>query len=1144
MRKHSGQIIYSPSDLVRYLGSPFASWMDRYHLENPADLKPDEETEDQKLIAETGNQHELRVLEDFRGTTPERVEIQRDGDAIERTRSAVVARAPMIYQASLQGGEFAGFSDFILLDDDENYQIWDTKLATSPKPYYAVQLCCYSEMFAETTGEPMPERFGIILGNDERVEFRVEDFIHYYRYIKDRFLEMQRDFTGNLDDRPEPLPRADHGRWTSHADSFLDERDHLVRVAGISVGHIKKLHGAGITTLAQLAESAGMRVTKLPAETLNKLSAQARLQNETRTRRKLDPNASAIFEIIPQANDSEVKGLAALPAPHPADVFFDMEGYPLVTGGLEYLFGATTIDSNDAFKFHDWWAHDRDEEKLAFEGFIDWVHPRWRSNPGMHIYHYAAYELSALRRLSTRHDTRQDEVDDILRHEVLVDLYQIVRQGLRIGEDSYSIKKVERLYRPERATDVASGTESIVQYARWMESDEPRAWNESNILKGIRDYNKDDCDSTAELSRWLRKIAVEHGVAVGAKASRSASPDEPKELSPETALRLEVANKLRARGDEISLTLGDLVDFHRREDKPLWWRRFDRAASEPDVLRDDNGCIASVEAVGDPTPEKKSLLQSYTFDAAQECKLAAAEKSCVMFTHRPNTKLNLFALDSAAGTLTLKATQNTLNDNFDGSFPASGSLIPDEIVNAGTIPEALTWVAQTQLKDALPATPKALLTRKRPAENIQLPNEATVHAAIRVALSMSGGCLVIQGPPGTGKTYTAARVIDVLLGEGRKIGITSNSHKAVINLMKESASVAGRAGKSLVGVKVGGDCEDDLFTDNPGVKFVKTGGNAYEAYSGGVLGGTAWVFTRDEWIHELDFLFIEEAGQVSLANVVAMSRCAKNLVLLGDQMQLEQPIQGSHPGDSGLSALQYALKDLDASKEDAPVFHAVVPADYGLFLGESRRMHPAVCTFISESVYEARLGSHADCAIQKIEVPDGRSGFVSAESGIVFIGVEHDGNVQKSEEEVERVRAIYDEMIGRNFTCSDGTTKVLELSDFLFIAPYNAQVRALQAGLPEGARVGSVDKFQGQQAPVCILSLCSSYGEYGSRGLGFILDRNRINVAISRAQCLAIVVADPRIAGASAGSLGEMMLINLFCKLTTQSSVCSPKPPQ
>lgn len=245
-----------------------------------------------------------------------------------------------------------------------------------------------------------------------------------------------------------------------------------------------------------------------------------------------------------------------------------------------------------------------------------------------------------------------------------------------------------------------------------------------------------------------------------------------------------------------------------------------------------------------------------------------------------------------------------------------------------------------------------------------------------------------------------------------------------------------------------------------------------------------------------------------------MTRCTKNLVLLGDQMQLEQPIQGAHPGDAELSALQYALKDVDNSREDAAVFHSVVPDDYGIFLGESRRMHPAVCDFISESVYNGRLHSHPDCANQAIDVPGDHNAY-----GIVFHGIEHDGNIQDSEEEVEQVLEVYKELLGRLYTDKYGITKPLELSDFLFIAPYNAQVRALERRLPAGARVGSVDKFQGQEPPVCILSLCSSFGEYGSRGIGFILNQNRINVAISRAQCIAVVVADPRIATTSPSSI-------------------------
>jgi len=1140
MRKQSGQIVYSPSDLVRYAVSPFSSWMDRYYLENPGAVKPDQETEDQRLIAQTGDLHERAVLEEFKSSFSGLVEVPRDDFATASLKSISVirARAPIIYQAALGSGQFAGFADFLILDGAKKYQVWDTKLARSPKPHYAIQLCCYSEMFADMTGERIPEKFGIILATKDRVEFRVEDFIHYYRCLKANFLSIQDSFTGNLAERPEPLPMADHGRWTSYAEKFFDETDHLVRVAGITTGQIKKLREAGIATMTDLGDASGRPIPKLAADSFEKLAGQARLQCQTRADRLKRPNSPARYEILPQVGaNGESVGLAALPPEHLADVFFDIEGYPLLPGGLEYLFGVCFVNGQTgALRFNDWWAHDRNEEKVAFEGFIDWIFERWKSNPDMHVYHYAAYEVSAVRRLSARHDTRQDEVDTLLRNHVFVDLYQIVRHGLRIGVDSYSIKSVEHLYRPARSTKVVTAVDSIVQYAHWMESGQPRGWLDSTILKGIRDYNEDDCRSTAELLQWLRAVAdenninVTHSFAIAAGAATLA-PMPAKVLPPEVLTRLGTIAKLREKDDEFSIVLADLLDFHRREEKPMWWRMFDRAVATAEELRDDSGCIQGVRAIGSSIPEKLSQVQTYCFDPSQECKLAADGKTSVMFTFDLEGKFTLAALDTSQGTLQLKIGNKGLKEKFGGSFPRQGSLLPYEYVQAAAIQSALTEVAMKHLAGNLHSPVAALLGRKAPTTILHSVGETVIDAAVRITGSMSGGCLVIQGPPGTGKTYTAARVIHALLSDGKRVGVASNSHKAVVHLLIECGKAATEAGSCLQGVKAGGEKEGPLFGDNPALRYVESNKEARAAYANGVVGGTAWLFTLPEWEGVLDFLFIDEAGQVSLANAMAMARCAKNIVLLGDQMQLEQPIQGTHPGDAGLSSLQYALKDSKTSVPDLPVFHAVVPSDYGLFLGESRRMHPSVCRFISESIYENRLRSHPDCAQQRVALMPTAQGIIAKESGVVFVCVEHEGNIQQSDEEVERVTAVYQELLGRAFTASDGVTKPLELKDFLFIAPYNAQVRALQAALPDGARVGSVDKFQGQEAPVCILSLCSSYGEYGSRGLAFILDRSRINVAISRAKCMAVVVADPRIASAAAGSINEMMLINVFCKL-------------
>jgi predicted RecB family nuclease len=271
------------------------------------------------------------------------IEISKDDAEFARsaTLSAIGTKAPIIYQAALTDQEFAGFADFLILDGAGRYQVWDTKLARSPKPHYAIQLCCYSEMLAATMGETLPERFGIILGTKNQIEFRVEDFIHYCRRIRGSFLSMQHNFTGDLADRPEPLPMADHGRWTSFAEELFDNSDHLVRVAGITVGQIKKLRSAGIATMETLGDASGRTVPKLAANTLEKLVAQARLQCQTRADRLKRQDAPARFEILPQAGaNGESVGLAALPPDHPADVYFDIEGYPLFPGGLEYLLGS------------------------------------------------------------------------------------------------------------------------------------------------------------------------------------------------------------------------------------------------------------------------------------------------------------------------------------------------------------------------------------------------------------------------------------------------------------------------------------------------------------------------------------------------------------------------------------------------------------------------------------------------------------------------------------------------------------------------------------------------------------------------------------------------------------------------------------
>jgi uncharacterized protein len=379
------------------------------------------------------------------------------------------------------------------------------------------------------------------------------------------------------------------------------------------------------------------------------------------------------------------------------------------------------------------------------------------------------------------------------------------------------------------------------------------------------------------------------------------------------------------------------------------------------------------------------------------------------------------------------------------------------------------------------------------------------------ALALDGSYLFVQGPPGTGKTWTGARLAVHLIANGKRVGIAAQSHKAIHNLLAEVERVARQEGVKFRGLK-------KSTADNPESEFagdfIANEPDTAKAVRPGpeirLLAGTAWLFARGELDGQMDYLMIDEAGQVSLADAVAMGTSARNLILLGDPLQLAQVSQGVHPPGSGASVLEHLLGEA-----------LTIPEDRGVFLERSFRMHPAVCAFISEIVYAGRLHSDESAARRT----------TTAGTGIRFIPVDHEGNRSASDEEVARISGLIAEMLPGSFTDADGTTRRLREQDFMVVAPYNAQVRRLRDGLPAGVRVGTVDKFQGQEAPIVFFSMATSSGEDVPHNLPFLFSRNRLNVAISRAQCLAILVCSPRLLEARCRSIDEMKLVNALCRL-------------
>ncbi|NQY51599.1 MAG: AAA family ATPase, partial [Piscirickettsiaceae bacterium] len=457
---------------------------------------------------------------------------------------------------------------------------------------------------------------------------------------------------------------------------------------------------------------------------------------------------------------------------------------------------------------------------------------------------------------------------------------------------------------------------------------------------------------------------------------------------------------------------------------------------------------------------------------------------------------------------------------------------PNEYVNPNPIPQAIIKIVHEYENGELISGKSAIvdfLTRSKP--KIREHNERSIAPShnpkerlqqiIYAVRNLEHSYLTIQGPPGAGKSYMGKRVIAELIKSGTRIGITSNSHKAINNLLLNTAKYCKEEG---ITATFGCTKDNELELASYDVNILKNNELINHIQPSCVIGTTAWGFARSDMVDQFDYLFVDEAGQVAIANLIAMSRSATNLILIGDQMQLGQPLQGTHPSDSGLSVLEYLLHKTPT-----------IPDDMGVFLNTTYRMHSMVNQYISEHIYEGKLKSDPNNDRRIIEVPVDYYGPLKVEAGVVFIPVKHEGNTQASDEEVANIKALAGDLMGRIFHTgkSNPETRTIGWNDIIFVAPYNYQVRKLRIALGEKAKIGSIDKFQGQEAPIVFLSMCVSDVSESLRGCDFILSKNRINVAISRAQSLVVVVGSPNIDRTPVSGVNQIKLVNLFNAITS-----------
>ena len=1091
-----------------------------------------------------GLEHERQYVESLDNAGRQLVNLAASKDrteAVARTVDAMRAGADAIVQSALEDGNWYGRPDVLLkihapsAFGDWAYEIADTKLARETRGGTILQLGLYSEMLARTQGT-RPQRFYVITPDTATPvhEYRVDDYAAYFRLIRGRLEKTVGEDDGVLAtaNYPEPVDHCDVCPWSSICSQKRRADDHLSLVAGISRLQRRELESRDPATLAALA-AMPLPLTFKPKRgavaTFERVREQARVQLIARETKQ------AICEVI-QPIEAE-KGLCRLPEPSPGDLFLDLEGDPFAgEGGREYLFGIVSIGDAGEPVYRAFWAETAQEEQAAFDTVMSLIMEAWDRDPGMHVYHYAPYEPSAFKRLSCRYAIREQDVDRLLRGGRFVDLYHVVRQGLRAGVERYSIKNMEQFYNFDRSVQLLDANRSLRVVEQALELGRLGTVS-PEVRAAVEGYNADDCVSTLRLRDWLeteRMGAIGGGADVPRPALKVA--DASKALNEReqrvAALRERLLANIPADGLERTAEqwsrwrLAYLLDWHRREAKAGWWEYYRLVEMPEEDLFDEPSAVAGLEFVervelvlhktsGKPTG---AVVDRYRYPP-QEMEIRGRDE----VKRTDGAKFgDVLQSDRAARTLDVRKTKKHADTHPTALFAHSHvptEVLEDAIFRAGE--SVADGGGEPLVQRLLRAEPPTLRT----GAFVACDGESAGDFAVRVADHLDRTVLAIQGPPGAGKTFTGARMVCELVAQGKRVGITATSHSVIRKLLDEVAKMCvGCAVAPRLAHKVG-ETDDEL---SAGGAVAEIDGNeeALQLLKDGtanVLGGTAWLWARPDFVQAVDVLFVDEAGQMSLANVLSVAQAAGSIVLLGDPQQLEQPKKGSHPEGVNDSALQHILGA-----------HLTIPGDRGIFLPVTWRLAPSICAFTSELFYEGRLTSKPGLEHQQLT-----AGPVTG-SGLWVVEVEHDGNRNASDEEVEAIAVLVAKFTvpGSEWIDEDGLARQITGADILVVAPYNAQVSRLADRLKgSDARVGTVDKFQGQQAPVVIYSMATSRPEDAPRGLEFLYSLNRLNVATSRAQCAVILVASPQLFVPDCSTPRQMKLVNALCRYRELATV-------
>ena len=1130
MQLRHDSLLLSASDLVGHLNCRHLTGLDievaRGTLPKPAFWDPL-----LQILWERGARHEQGYVEHlkaqgFHVTVIDGVGV--DDDAVAQTRTAMIEGHPIIVQGAFRLNAWVGRTDILRRIDTPSdlgawsYEVIDTKLARETKGGTVLQLCLYAELVDSVQGLTPAYSYVVAPWSDYEPQiFRMDDFAAYYRRVRAGLARAIEEHDGSAI-YPDPTTHCDICRWQDRCDQRRRADDHLSLVAGISKVQIDELKRQGIETAANLAAMPlplAWKPTRGAAYSYERIREQARIQVEGRAA------AAMLHELLPVVPGF---GLASLPTPSSGDIFFDLEGDPFAgEGGLEYLFGYSFAATDGTASYTCDWAFSREDEKANFERFIDFVMARLEQHPDLHIYHFAPYEPAALKRLMGRYASREEEIDFLLRSKRFVDLYGVVRNALRASVESYSIKKLEPLYGFTRDTKLSDANMALAKVQACLELGDLEFIDDADRTV-VAGYNRDDCVSTWQLRDWLETRRDEL-VAAGTDVPRPEAP----EGAPSEKLS-EWQEKINALIDHLTgdvpldpadrtpeqharWLLAHSLDWHRREQKALWWEYFRLSDLAAEDLLEERAGLSGLSFIGATGGTGKAPIHRYSFPA-QETELRGGESLRNMGGAHFGT-VEEMALDERW--VDIKKRGDTADVHSEAVFV-------HKVIDADVLAKALVRIGEHVAANGMEGdgryrAARDLLMRMPPrlgGQPIRQDGEPTLDAALRIAPHLQPGVFPIQGPPGAGKTHTGARMICALVQAGKTVGVTANSHKVIRNLLDAVVTAADAMGVDVQCMQKSAEKEDDVHR----LRFTTKAPELLGAISHSVHvgGGTAWLWASPDAAEAVDVLFIDEAAQMALANVLAVSQAASTIVLLGDPQQLDQPMQGSHPEGTDVSSLHHILGGDQTIAENR-----------GLFLAETWRLHPDICAYTSELFYGGRLHPRPGLEVQEI-----RSGGRVSGAGLRYVPVPTEGNQSSSPEEADCVRDLVDEILGTGTTWIDkhGVEAPVTLNEILIIAPYNAQVIELQDRIP-GGRIGTVDKFQGQEAPIVIYSMTTSSYADAPRGMEFLYSLNRLNVATSRAKCICVLVTSPSVFEAQCRTPRQMQLANAFCRYLERASV-------